>query len=80
MNQHDRSNLEFLLAADNSVIRDWASKMPADDIKYAQELLDSYALELREKSVALLTEARLAQMDNVYPEAIRVIDKFRLTR
>ena len=76
MNEHDRSNLEFLLAADNSVIRDWASKMPADDIKYAQELLDAYALELREKSVALLTEARLAQMDNVYPDALRVIDKF----
>ena len=76
MNEHDRSNLEFLLAADNNVIRDWASKMPADDIKYAQELLDAYALELREKSVALLTEARLAQMDNVYPDALRVIDKF----
>lgn len=77
MNEHDRSNLEFLLAADNAVIRDWASKMPADDIKYAQELLDAYALELREKSAALLTEAKLAQMGNVYPDALRVIDKFK---
>ena len=76
MNPHDRSNLEFLLTADNSVIRDWASKMPADDIAYAQELLNAYALELREKSASLLTEARLAQMDNVYPDALRVIDKF----
>lgn len=75
MNQHDRSNLKFLLNADLDVIKDWASKMESDDIAYAQELLLAYADELRERSNALLVEANLARMGNNYPDALRVIDR-----
>ena len=74
MNEHDRANLEFLLHASPEVLKDWESKMPEDDLEYAQELLNAYALELREKSAELLIEARLAQM-NEYPDALRVIQQ-----
>ena len=47
MNQHDRKNLDFLLAAEIDVIRDWAGKMGSDDINYAQELLLQHAADLR---------------------------------
>lgn len=75
MNEHDRGNLDFLLKADIPTIRDWARKMEGDDIEYAQELLNIYALELREKSAELLTEAHLARMGNEYPDALRVIKR-----
>jgi hypothetical protein len=72
MNEHDRANLNFLLNASPEVLKDWESKMPTDDLEYAQELLNLYALELRERSAELLIEAKLAQMDE-YPDALRVI-------
>jgi hypothetical protein len=73
MNEHDRANLNFLLNASNEVLKDWESKMPEDDLEYAQELLNLYALELRERSAELLIEAELARMGNKYPDALRVI-------
>jgi len=73
MNEHDRANLNFLLNASNEVLKDWESKMPEDDLEYAQELLNLYALELRERSSELLIEAEIARMGNEYPDALRVI-------
>jgi hypothetical protein len=73
MNEHDRANLNFLLNASNEVLKDWESKMPEDDLEYAQELLNLYALELRERSAELLIEAELARMGNKYPDALRII-------
>ena len=72
MNNRDRSNLEFLLHASPAVLKDWETKVPEDDLEYAQELLNAYALELREKSAELLIEAQLAKMSE-YPDALRVI-------
>ena len=76
MNEHDRSNLEFLLNASPDVIKDWESKMPADDIAYAQELLNMYSLELKERALALRIEAEMELAGN-YHEANMVIDKIR---
>jgi len=73
MNEHDRANLNFLLNASNEVLKDWESKMPEDDLEYAQELLNLYALELHERSSELLIEAEIARMGNEYPDALRVI-------
>jgi hypothetical protein len=73
MNERDRGNLNFLLHASPEVLKDWESKMPTDDLEYAQELLNAYALELREKSAELLVEAKLVKMGNEYPDALRVI-------
>jgi hypothetical protein len=74
MNEHDRSNLNFLLTASPSVLKDWESKVDTDDLEYAQELLNLYALELREQSAELLLEAKLAKLGDAYPEAKALLD------
>jgi hypothetical protein len=78
MNQHDRKNLEFLLAAEPDVIRDWAKKMQGDDIVYAQELLLQHARDLRERSREILVEAEMARLDNSYDLAGEYLRKFTL--
>ena len=78
MNQHDRDNLKFLLTADIAVIRDWAGKMDADDIIYAQELLMQHAGDLRERSREILVEAKMARLDNTYGIAREYLAKFTL--
>jgi hypothetical protein len=78
MNPHDRKNLDFLLKAEPAVIRDWAGKMGADDINYAQELLLQHADELRERSREILVEAEMARLDNTYGIAREYLAKFRL--
>ena len=76
MNDWDRNNLNFLLNADDSVIKEWTAQVPQDDIDYAHELLARYSEELRERSLALRIEAELGAMSN-YPEAVMVIDTIR---
>ena len=78
MNQHDRSNLEFLLKAEPETIRDWAGKMGADDINYAQELLLQHAADLRERSREILVEAEMARLDNSYELANNYLKRFQL--
>ncbi len=78
MNQHDRSNLEFLLKAEPDVIRDWAGKMDSDDIVYAQELLLQHADDLRERSREILVEAEMARLDNTYGIARDYLKRFTL--
>ena len=69
MNDHDRSNLEFLLTASPEVLQDWYSKMEEDDILYAFELLQAASLELLERPVN-------ASMDCT--QAKQILSKFRL--
>ena len=78
MNQHDRKNLDFLLAAEPETIRDWAGKMDSDDINYAQELLLQHAADLRERSREILVEAEMARLDNSYAIARDYLKKFTL--
>ena len=78
MNAHDRKNLEFLLAAEPETIRDWARKIPGDDILYAQELLLQHAADLRERSREILVEAEMARLDNSYDLAGEYLRKFTL--
>lgn len=75
MNDYDKNNLNFLLNAEAEILKDWAAKMEADDILYAQELLGQFADELRERSAALLVEANLDKMEGNYPDALRVIKR-----
>ena len=60
MNEHDRSNLKFLLNASAETLKDWWDKVDEDDHQYAQELLAMAALELKEQALALRVEAELA--------------------
>jgi hypothetical protein len=76
MNDYDRNNLEFLLNADDATIKDWHSKVSADDIDYAHELLDAFSKELKERAQALKVEAEMTLQGN-YPEANQVIDRIR---
>ncbi len=78
MNAHDRKNLEFLLAAEIDVIRDWAGKMDSDDINYAQELLLQHADDLRERSREILVEAEMARLDSTYGIARDYLKRFTL--
>ena len=78
MNAHDKHNLKFLLAAEPETIRDWAGKMAADDINYAQELLLQHASDLRERSREILVEAEMARLDNTYGIARDYLAKFRV--
>ena len=77
MNQHDRKNLDFLLTADIAVIRDWAGKMDADDIIYAQELLMQHADNLRERSREILIEAKMMRNRSL-DQAREILDRFTL--
>ena len=78
MNQHDKHNLKFLLAAEIDVIRDWAGKMTSDDINYAQELLLQHAADLRERSREILIEAEMARLDSTYGIARDYLKRFTL--
>ena len=83
MNDHDRSNLNFLLTASEKTIKEWSKVVDADDIEYAHELLAQYAEELRQRSAEIVVECEMEsvlQKYNKYPEANRVIDQFRLTK
>jgi hypothetical protein len=77
MNQLDRKNLDFLLAAEIDVIRDWAGKMAADDINYAQELLLQHASDLRERSREIIIEAEMMR-NNSLDQAREILAKFTL--
>jgi len=78
MNPHDKSNLDFLLAADIETIRDWAGKMGSDDIAYAQELLLQHAADLRERSREILVEAEMARQGGAYKLANTYLKKFQI--
>jgi hypothetical protein len=78
MNAHDKHNLDFLLAAEPETIRDWAGKMGADDINYAQELLLQHAEDLRERSREILVEAEMARLDSTYGIARDFLKRFTL--
>jgi hypothetical protein len=74
MNDWDRNNLEFLLHASPEVIKDWESKVTADDIAYAHELLNQFAVELKEQAQALRIEAELSLLQE-YNEANAILDR-----
>jgi hypothetical protein len=76
MNQHDRDNLNFLLSIDNGTFKDWYNKVDQDDREYARELLNTYSIELKERSLELLVEAQLA-LDPNYTLAKSVIDSVK---
>lgn len=64
MNEHDASNLMFLLSSDEEVLKDWYSKMEADDHQYAKELLYLFKEALNnieiEKKLKKETDFKLA--------------------
>ena len=74
-NQWDRDNLEFLLNTKGDDFKAWHAQADADDLAYAQELMDAYSLELKIRAEELRVEAELALSNN--HEANMVIDRIR---
>lgn len=84
MNQHDRSNLEFLLRANSKTLKTWFESVDQDDIDYAMELLDQYRQELATSKALLKLDSDFEDFEqengqDCYPEARTVLAKFRLT-
>jgi hypothetical protein len=72
-NEWDRDNLEFLLNTKGDEFKIWHAQADADDLAYAQELMDAYSRELQLRAQELEIEAKLALSNN--QEANMVIDK-----
>ena len=76
-NDWDRDNLNFLLNATPEVLQEWDAQVDEDDKKYAQELLDAYAEELRLQAKDLEVEAKISLMME-FNAANSVLKKFAL--
>jgi hypothetical protein len=76
MNEYDRENLSFLLNADEDTLRDWYEKMDKDDHEYASELLVAYSEELKTRQRFIDIES--VNIDNLVPDAVEYLKKFRL--
>lgn len=78
-NEWDRDNLNFLLNADDACLKDWYAQADADDLEYARELLDSYALELKDRAIELRIECELELTNNRDANQVirNVLDKFK---
>ena len=73
MNDWDRDNLEFLLAANKEVLNDWYNQLSADDLLYAFELLAAHRVELQERVEEL---ELLGKEEEGFPEAVSVLEKY----
>ena len=72
-NDWDRDNLEFLLNTKGDEFKAWHAQADEDDLKYAQELMDAYSLELKVRSEELRVEGELALLQE-YNEAKSLLD------
>lgn len=70
--EHDRKNLEFLMACDQETLEDWFRHTGTNDLDYAWELLSAYSKELDVLAEELRVEAELEQM-NSYPTVDSII-------
>lgn len=73
-NEWDRDNLNFLLKSNDECLLDWYRQADADDLTYAQELLNAYAKELQYRAYDLVIESSLETLDG-FSDAMKVIDK-----
>lgn len=75
-NEYDRENLKFLINASNETIKEWYKTCTDDDIAYAQELMNAFALELQEAAIENRIEFELLTMGE-YSDAISVIETIK---
>jgi hypothetical protein len=69
MNDHDKSNLLFLLSMNTKSLQQWYVEVTEDDRLYAEELLAQAHLIAIDSAVAKLQQ---------FKEANKVLDKFRI--
>ena len=56
MNDHDRSNLQFILSLDENGFDKWTATLSEDDVDYALELLKVARTEVMMQAVSLTDE------------------------
>ena len=56
MNDHDRSNLQFILSLNEDGFDKWTATLSEDDVDYALELLKSARTEVMMQAVSLTDE------------------------
>ena len=59
-NEWDRDNLNFLLNTKGDEFQVWHAQADADDLAYAQELMDAYSRELKLRAQELEIEGNIA--------------------
>jgi len=59
-NEWDRDNLNFLLNTKGDEFKVWHAQADADDLAYAQELMDAYSRELKLRAQELEIEGNIA--------------------
>ena len=74
MNDHDRSNLDFILSLDRNRFEEWANSISDDDIDYAIELIRAAWAEMVELQHDIIEEA----LGENFTEANAVLKKFML--
>ncbi len=72
MNDHDRSNLQFILSLDEKSYDEWTASLTEDDIDYALELLKTARTE------AMMHIAQLADDVEDTTEANSILKGFML--
>lgn len=74
MNDHDRSQLNFIMSLSDNDFQEWAEQSPAEDVQYAIELIQ----QARVESYMLEQEIMDALEDSDLAEANAVLKKFML--
>jgi len=67
MNDHDASNLQFLLTVDEHALLHWYNSASEDDIQYARDLLTIAQLDLIDQAVDSMAE---------YSDTTAIIQRF----
>lgn len=78
-NEWDRDNLMFLLTSDDRCLKEWYAQADADDLLYAQELMASYAEELRLRSEIMLIEDKLYG-ETSFPEVTNILNSIKVKK
>ena len=78
-NEWDRDNLMFLLTADDACLKEWYAQADADDLQYAQELMASYAEELKLRSELVVIEDKLYGVKE-FPEVTNILNNIKVKK
>ena len=74
MNDHDRSQLNFIMSLSDDDFQEWAEQSPVEDVQYAIELIQ----QARVESYMLEQDLTDALEESDLSEARAVLQKFRL--
>jgi hypothetical protein len=74
MNDHDKSNLEFLMSVTPETFEDWCSQVSEDDMAYAFELIRTAKAEVMCKFYELEDRVEITK------EVFEYLNKYRINK